>query len=244
MRIALFITCFNDLLFPHVGRAAVQILRRLGQEIEFPADQTCCGQMHFNTGYRDQATQMMRRFAEVFSAFDAIVTPSPSCAVMVRRHHPILASMTGDPALEADVAAVVPRVFELTEFIVDVLGRIDVGAVFPETTTLHPTCHSDRMLGIGERPRRLLEAVGGLTLVDLPNADQCCGFGGTFSVKNAEVSLSMGRDKIAAIEATGASVLTAADTSCLMHLGGLLSRQRSPVRVLHLAEILAARADV
>ena len=147
--------------------------------------------------------------------------------------------MAADPALPGRVATVSPRVLELTEFLVDVLGVTDVGATFPHTVALHPTCHSTRLLGIGDRPQRLLAAVDGLTLVPLQHADQCCGFGGTFAVKNADTSVAMGIDKAADVVASGADVLTAADTSCLMHIGGLLSRQRSNVRVMHLAEILA-----
>ena len=194
------------------------LLRRLGQEIEFPDGQTCCGQMHFNSGYREACVPLVRRFADIFAGFDAVVTPT----------------------LPARVAEVTPHVYELTEFLVDVLGLTDVGATFPHAVALHPTCHSVRVLGIGDRPRRLLDAVDGLTLVDLAGSDQCCGFGGTFAVKNANTSLAMGADKTAAVAASGATVLTAADTSCLMHIGGMLSRAGSPIRVMHLAEILAA----
>ncbi len=239
MRIALFITCFNDLLFPEVGQAVVRLLRRLGHEVEFPAAQTCCGQIQFNTGYRDACVPLVRRFADAFAGFDAVVTPSPSCAAMVRHHHATVAREAGDPRLATAVAEVAPRVHDLTEFLVDVLGVIDVGARFPHTVVFHPTCHSVRLLGIGDRPQRLLAAVEGLTLVDLPGAEECCGFGGTFAVKNVDTSVAMGWDKVAAIRSTGAEVLTSADTSCLMHLGGLLSRGRAPVRVMHLAEILA-----
>jgi L-lactate dehydrogenase complex protein LldE len=242
MRIALFITCFNDLLFPEVGQAVVRLLRRLGHEVEFPAGQTCCGQIQFNTGYRDECVPLARRFASVFAGFDAIVTPSPSCAAMVRRHHPLVAREAGDPGLEAAVAAVTPRVHDLTEFLIDVLGVTDVGARFRHTVVFHPTCHSVRLLGIGDRPERLLAAVDGLTLVDLPGAEECCGFGGTFAVKNVDTSVAMGSDKVAAIRSTGAEVLTSADTSCLMHLGGLLSRAGAPVRVMHVAQILAGDA--
>lgn len=241
MRVALFITCFNDALFPEVGRATVSLLTRLGQDVVFPADQTCCGQIHFNTGYRDECVPMVRRFAATFGGFDAIVTPSPSCAAMVRDHHGLIARHAEDPRLADSVADVVPHVYELTEFLVDVLGVTDVGARLNATVAFHPTCHSVRMLGIGDRPQRLLAAVTGLTLVDIPDSDQCCGFGGTFAVKNADTSVAMGTDKIDAIRSTGAQVLTAADTSCLMHLGGLLSRNRAPVRVMHLAEILASQ---
>jgi L-lactate dehydrogenase complex protein LldE len=243
MRIALFITCFNDLLFPDVGKATVAVLRRLGHDVEFPDAQTCCGQMHFNTGYRDACVPLVRRFADTFAGFDAVVTPSASCAAMVRHHHATVAEESGDARLPDAVAEVAPRVRELSEFLVDDLGVTDVGARFPHTVAFHPTCHSLRLLRIGERPLRLLAGVEGLRLVDLPGADQCCGFGGTFAVKNADTSIAMGDDKVDALVATGAEVLTSADTSCLMHLGGLLSRRDSPIRVMHLAEILAAGAD-
>lgn len=239
MRIALFITCFNDLLFPEVGRAVVTLLRRLGHEVVFPEDQTCCGQLHFNTGYRDACVPLVRRFVHVFEPYDVVVTPSASCAAMVRSHHATVAGEARDPGLGAGVAAVAPRVRELTELLVDDLGVTYVGAWFPHTVAFHPTCHSVRLLGIGDRPRRLLDAVDGLRLVDLPGADECCGFGGTFAIKNEATSVAMGLDKVAAIRSTGAGVLTAADTSCLMHLGGLLSRAGAPTRVMHLAEILA-----
>ncbi|HEX6869155.1 MAG TPA: (Fe-S)-binding protein [Candidatus Limnocylindrales bacterium] len=242
MRVALFITCFNDLLYPQVGQAVVRLLRRLGHEVAFPEAQTCCGQMHFNSGYRDDCVPLVRRFAEVFAGFDAVVTPSASCAAMVRHHHGLVAEETADPRLVASVASVAPTVHELSEFLVDVLGVTDVGARFPHHVAFHPTCHSLRLLHIGDRPQRLLAAVEGLTLVDLPGADACCGFGGMFAVKNEATSVAMGLDKVAAIETTGAEVIASADTSCLMHLGGLLSRRGSPVRTMHLAEILATGA--
>jgi L-lactate dehydrogenase complex protein LldE len=240
VKVALFITCFNDLLFPDVGKAVVTLLNRLGHEVVFPEGQTCCGQIHYNTGYRDECVPLVRRFDRAFAGFDAIVTPSASCATMVRHHHAAVASHSGDPGLSASVAEISPRVYELSELLVDVLGVTDVGAVFPHSVAFHPTCHSLRLLQIGDRPRRLLEAVAGLELIDLPGASECCGFGGTFAVKNADTSVAMGEDKVAAIIGTGAEVLASADTSCLMHLGGLLSRQRSPVKVVHLAEILAS----
>ncbi|HLY13457.1 MAG TPA: (Fe-S)-binding protein [Candidatus Limnocylindrales bacterium] len=240
MKVALFITCFNDLLFPDVGKAVVELLNRLGHEVVFPEAQTCCGQIHFNTGYRDECVPLVRRFDRAFAGFDAIVTPSASCATMVRHHHATVAAHSGDRGLAASVAEVSPRVYELSELLVDVLDVIDVGAAFPHRVTFHPTCHSLRLLQIGDRPRRLLEAVRGLELVELPGSAECCGFGGTFAVKNADTSVAMGEDKVAAILGTGVEVLASADTSCLMHLGGLLSRQKSTVRVMHLAEILAA----
>jgi L-lactate dehydrogenase complex protein LldE len=246
MRVALFIACYNDALFPEVGQAVVRLLRRLGHEVEFPAEQTCCGQMHFNSGYQDACIPLVGRFADAFAGYDAVVTPSGSCASMVRRYHPLVADLAAeqgrDPSLPARVAAVGPHVYELSEFLVDVLGVVDVGASFPHTVAFHPTCHSTRLLGVGDRPTRLLAAVDGVTVVDLPRSASCCGFGGTFAVKNADTSVAMGLDKVDDVLASGADVLTAGDTSCLMHIGGLLSRRRSRVRVMHLAEILAATA--
>ncbi len=250
MRVALFITCYNDVLFPEVGRAVVSLLRRLGQDVHFPAEQTCCGQMHFNSGYQAACVPLVKRFVEAFDGYDAVVTPSGSCAAMVRHHHPLIAGLaaeTGTDTRSAEraglaerVATVSPRVLELSEFLVDVLGVTDVGARFPHTVAFHPTCHSTRLLGVGDRPTRLLAEVEGLTLVDLPRSEACCGFGGTFAVKNEATSVAMGLDKVADVLGSGAEVLTAGDTSCLMHIGGLLSRQRSGVRVMHLAEILAS----
>jgi Fe-S oxidoreductase len=239
LRIALFITCFNDTLYPDTGKAVVRLLERLGHEVEFPLAQACCGQAHFNSGYRRATLPMVRRFAEVFAPYDAVVTPSASCAGMIRDHHAVVAAEHGDDALRTAVAEIAPKVHELSEFLVDVLGVTDVGAYFPHRVTYHPTCHSLRMLRVGDRPLALLRAVRGIDLVELPAADSCCGFGGTFAVKNADTSTAMLADKIASVATTGAEVLCAADNSCLMHVGGGLSRLRTGVRTLHLAEILA-----
>jgi L-lactate dehydrogenase complex protein LldE len=181
--------------------------------------------MHFNSGYAEDGLGLARRFERVFDPFDAIVSPSASCTGMVREHCPALAG----------------RVFELTEFLVDRLQVVDVGASFPHRVTLHPTCHSLRVLRVGDRPRRLLESVRGIDLVALEEAEECCGFGGTFAVKNADTSMAMLSDKLRRILDTRAEVCTAADTSCLMHIGGALRRQRAGVRTLHIAEILAAQ---
>jgi L-lactate dehydrogenase complex protein LldE len=240
MRVALMVTCINDAMFPDTGRAVVTLLRRLGVEVDFPQAQTCCAQPMVNTGYLDEAVPVVRSFVEAFEGYDAVVTPSGSCAGSARHQHGIVARRAGDPRLSAAVESVSPRVHELSEFLVDVLGVTDVGAYFPHTVTYHPTCHSLRMLGVGDRPRRLLEAVRGLRLVELPRAEECCGFGGTFAVKNAETSVAMGSDKARRVLETGAEVLVAGDSSCLMHIGGLLSRQRAGVRVMHLAEVLAS----
>jgi Fe-S oxidoreductase len=243
MRVALLVTCVNDALFPDAGRAVVTVLERLGVDVEFPGAQTCCAQPMVNTGYLDEAVPVVRTFVDAFAGYDAIVTPSGSCAGSVRHQHAIVARRAGDAELQDAVAATSPRVHELSEFLVDVLGVTDVGASFPHRVTYHPTCHSLRMLGVGDGPRRLLEEVAGLTLVDLPAAEECCGFGGTFALKNADVSVAMGADKARHVRETGAEVLVAGDSSCLMHIGGLLSRQRSGVRVMHLAEVLAATGE-
>ncbi len=244
MRVALQVTCINDALFPHVGQAVVTLLHRLGVDVEFPAAQTCCGQPMVNTGYLDEAVPALRSFVEAFAGYDAIVTPSGSCAGSARHQHQAVARRSGDAALVAAVEETAPRVFELTEFLVDQLGLTDVGASFPHTVTYHPTCHSLRMLGVGDRPTRLLQEVRGLRLVDLPVAEECCGFGGTFAMKNADTSVAMGSDKARHVRETGAEVLVAGDSSCLMHIGGLLTRQRSGVRTMHLAEILASTEGI
>jgi L-lactate dehydrogenase complex protein LldE len=241
MRAALFITCFNDTLFPGVGQATVEVLERVGCTVDFPEAQTCCGQMHANTGYQLEALPLARRFVRVFADAEAIVCPSASCAGMVREAYPRLARLAGDDALARDAAALVPRVYELTEFLTDVLGVEDVGASFPHRVTYHPTCHSLRGLHVGDRPLRLLRAVHGIDLVELGEAEECCGFGGTFAVKNADTSIAMLTDKLRHVLDTRAEVCTAADASCLMHIGGALRRQRSGTRTLHLAEILAAQ---
>ncbi|MFL6133281.1 MAG: (Fe-S)-binding protein [Nocardioidaceae bacterium] len=240
MRVALMVTCINDAMFPDTGKAVVRLLTRLGVEVDFPSSQTCCGQPMVNTGYLDEAVPVVRNFVESFAGYDAVVAPSGSCAGSARHQHSIVARRAGDPELAAAVGQISPKVYELSEFLVDVLGVEDVGAYFPHTVTYHPTCHSLRMLGVGDRPTRLLRAVRGLRLVELPNAEECCGFGGTFAMKNADTSVAMGSDKARHVRETGAEIVVAGDNSCLMHIGGLLSRQRSGVRVMHLAEILAS----
>jgi len=240
VRAALFITCFNDTLFPQTGSAAVAVLERVGVEVDFPLEQTCCGQMHANTGYGHEAIGLVRRFVRVFGDAEAVVTPSGSCAAMVREGYERLAADAGDEALAADARALAPRVFELSEFLTGRLGLSDVGAAFPHRVTYHPTCHSLRLLHVGDAPLRLLRGVAGIDLVELPDADQCCGFGGTFAVKNADTSTAMLTDKLRRLLDTGAEVCTAADNSCLMHIGGGLRRARAGVRVMHLAEILAS----
>jgi L-lactate dehydrogenase complex protein LldE len=240
MRVAIFATCLVDGLFPNVGIATVRLLERLGHHVEFPTAQSCCGQMHVNTGYPAQALPLVRNHVAAFADYDAIVAPSGSCVGAVRHQHAEIAERFGDDALRADVSAVAARTYELSEYLVDVLAVTDVGAYFPHRVTYHPTCHSLRLLRVGDRPLGLLREVAGLELVDLPSADQCCGFGGTFAVKNAEVSSAMLADKIASVRESGAEFCCASDSSCLMHIGGGLSRASNGVRTMHLAEILAA----
>jgi L-lactate dehydrogenase complex protein LldE len=227
VRVGLFVTCLGDTLFPSAGRAAVRLLERLGVEVAFPEEQTCCGQMHFNSGFAEEGRALARRFAAVFEGYEAVVTPSASCAGMVRDQ------------LGADA----PPVYELSEYLVDVLGRDDVGAYYPHRVTYHPTCHSVRALRVGDRPSRLLACVRGLELVELPDALECCGFGGTFAVKNADVSTAMLSDKLRNVLDTHAEVVCAVDSSCLMHIGGGLARGRTGVRAVHLAEVLASTEE-
>jgi L-lactate dehydrogenase complex protein LldE len=243
VRVALFVTCFNDTMFPETGKAVVRLLERLGHRVDFPEEQTCCAQIHYNTGYHREAVPLARRFVEVFAGYEAVVTPSGSCAGMVREAYPRLAEAAGDGALSGAVADLAPRVFELSEFLVGRLGLTDVGASYPHRVTYHPTCHSLRVLGVGDAPLRLLRAVRGIDLVELPSAEECCGFGGTFAVKNADTSMAMLSDKLRHVLDTRAEVCTAGDNSCLMHIGGALSRQRTGVRTVHLAEILATTEE-
>ncbi len=240
MRVSLFITCFNDTLFPDTGKAVVTLLERLGHTVDFPPEQTCCGQMHFNTGYQREVVPLVRRFVDAFAGSEAVVTPSGSCAGMVRDYYGRMAEVAGDDGLADAVARLSPRVQELSELLVGTLGVVDVGAYYPHRVTYHPTCHSLRLLHVGDKPLRLLRAVRGIDLVELPAATECCGFGGTFALKNADTSMAMLSDKLRHVLDTRAEVLTAGDNSCLMHIGGALSRQRTGVRTVHLAEILAA----
>jgi L-lactate dehydrogenase complex protein LldE len=238
MRVAMFATCLIDALFPDAGRATVSILERLGQQVEFPLEQTCCGQLHANSGYFEP--RLVKRYVDTFDAYDAIVVPSGSCAGAIRHQHTLVAKSAGDHALATRAQRTAEKTYELSEFLIDVLHTEDVGAYFPHRVTYHPTCHSVRMLHVGDRPYRLLNHVRGIQLIDLPRNDECCGFGGTFSIKNPDVSAAMLADKMESVIETGAEVLCAGDRSCLMHIGGGLERIRAGVKTLHLAEILAS----
>jgi L-lactate dehydrogenase complex protein LldE len=238
MRVALFTTCLIDALFPDAGKATVTILERLGQPVEFPLEQTCCGQMHTNSGYFEP--NLVRRYVDTFIQYDYIVVPSGSCAGAVRHQHAMIAKHAGDQALVRRAIETAEKTFELSQFLIDVMQTDDVGAYFPHRVTYHPTCHSMRMLHVGDRPYRLLKNVRGIELIDLPRHDECCGFGGTFSIKNPDVSAAMLADKMESVIESGAEVLCAGDRSCLMHIGGGLERIRAGIKTLHLAEILAS----
>jgi L-lactate dehydrogenase complex protein LldE len=239
VRIALFVTCVTDTLFPDTARAVVEVLERLGHEVSFPPAQTCCGQMHVNAGYTREALPLVKRFVRNFRDAELVVSPSASCTALVRAHYPRLAEETGDSHLAREVQTLGGRVFEFSELLVDVLAQEDVGAFYPHRVTYHPTCHGLRTLKLGDRPSRLLRAVRGIDLIDLPDATECCGFGGTFAIKNADVSMAMLTDKLRHVLDSGAETCVATDNSCLMHIGGALRRQRAGVRAIHLAEILA-----
>ena len=238
MRVALFATCLIDALFPDAGKATVQLLERLGQTVEFPLEQTCCGQMHANSGYFEP--KLVRRYVDTFNAYDAIVVPSGSCVGAIRHQHVMIARAAQDDALAQQAQQTAEKTYELSQFLIDVLHTEDVGAYFPHRVTYHPTCHSLRILRVGDRPLRLLSNVRGIDLVTLPRNEECCGFGGTFSIKNPDVSAAMLADKMESVIETGAEVLCAGDRSCLMHIGGGLERNRTGIQTLHLAEILAS----
>ena len=219
--------------------AVVKVLERLGHTVEFPAGQTCCGQMHWNTGYQEEAMPLLPRFVAQFKDAEAVVIPSSSCVAMMREHYVKMAEKTGDKQLIADVASLLPRVWEFSEFLTKKLGLTDVGAYFPHRVTYHASCHGLRTLELGDGPMKLLRAVRGIDLVEIENLEQCCGFGGTFAIKNAEVSSAMLAEKVQAVLNTKAEVCTACDNSCLMHIEGALHRQKTGVGTLHLAQVLA-----
>jgi L-lactate dehydrogenase complex protein LldE len=247
VQVALFITCYNDTLFPETGKAVVRVLERLGHTVEFPAGQTCCGQMHWNTGYQQEALPLVERFVQQFEHAEAVVIPSSSCVAMMREHYPLMAERFvregGDKRLPERVAALLPRVWEFTEFLTKKLGLTDVGAHYPHRVTYHASCHGLRSLGLGDGPETLLKAVSGLELVEIERKEQCCGFGGTFAIKNADVSGAMLEEKLQSVLKTGAEECTACDNSCLMHLGGALHKMRAGVETRHIAEILAGEDD-
>ncbi len=243
MKVALFATCLVDTIAPQVARATAVLLERLGHEVVVPPGQACCGQMHVNTGYRREAVPIIANHVRAFAGAEVIVAPSGSCVASIHHQQADVLHRAGHHGLAGEADALASRTYELSQFLVDVLGVNDVGAYYPHRVTYHPTCHSLRLLHVGDRPVQLLRAVRGLTLVELPGADQCCGFGGTFSIKNADTSTAMLTDKMANVLATHAEVCTAGDSSCLLHIGGGLSRLRSGTGTVHLAEILASTEE-
>jgi L-lactate dehydrogenase complex protein LldE len=243
MRASLFITCYNDTLFPEAGHAVVRLLERLGVELDFLPAQTCCGQMHANTGFRPEAFSQAKRFVQLYRDVECVVIPSSSCVAMIRDQYPGLFEELGNEELRTQFAILLPRVYELSEFLIDKLGVEDVGAYFPHRVTYHASCHGLRGLHVGDRPFRLLSKVRGMELVPLANLERCCGFGGTFSVKNAEVSSAMLDAKLGDVLATRAEYCTALDNSCLMHLGGALHRRNESLRTIHIAGILASTEE-
>ena len=247
-KVSLFVPCFVDQLQPQVAVDTVKVLRRLGCEVNFPEDQTCCGQPAFNSGFWDEARPCAEHFLRVFRDAETIVCPSGSCTTMVRVFYPELLSQVGrsgeknSGALHAEAVALGRRTFELSEFLVRVLGVTDVGAAFPHTVTYHASCHGLRELKLRDEPLKLLRAVKGLKLIDMLRSDECCGFGGTFATKFEAISAAMGEQKADSVAVTGAEYVTAIDPSCLMHVQGIMGKKNAKAKTIHLASILASEA--
>ena len=243
VRVALFATCASDVMFPGTPKAVVTLLERLGCEVVFPDKQTCCGQPFANSGYFTESVPLVRNYVDTFAPYDYIVGPSGSCVGAVRHQHEMLAEHAGDAGLAREAGEVAGRTYDISEFLVDVLGVTDVGAYFPHKVTYHPTCHSMRIARVGDKPMRLLEAVKGITILPLADADRCCGFGGTFALKNPDVSVARAGDKARHVADTGAEYLVAGDNLCLLNISGVLNRQQAGVKPIHLAEILAGTEE-
>ena len=247
-RVALFVTCLVDMIYPEVGMATVELLERHGVEVVFPAEQTCCGQPAFNAGYREEARGLARRFVDIFEPLvrsgqvDAVVAPSGSCTAMTTHFYDVL--FEEDAVYRCRTAALAAATFELTEFLVDVLGVTDTGAHFDGKLTYHACCHLLRELGVDRQPRTLLTHIAGAEQVELIGADECCGFGGLFAIKNAEISTAMGRRKTQRLAESGADVVALCDVSCLTHINGLLGRQAQRCRAVHIAQLLVNEVDV
>jgi L-lactate dehydrogenase complex protein LldE len=235
MRVSLFVPCLVDQFFPQVGISTYRILKKCGLEVDYPEEQTCCGQPAFNAGYRDEATKLAERFIKVFSHAEYVVTPSGSCGSMVRIFYPTLPIRK---ALRTPLADVQKRTYELSEFLVHVLGRTDVGATYAARVTYHDSCHLLRELRVKDPPRLLIRSIKGIEFVEMNESEACCGFGGAFSVKFPEISTAMLEEKVESIEKTGAEYVVANDTGCLMQIAGMLKRKKLPMKTLHLAELL------
>ncbi len=238
-RVALFATCANDVMFPQTAIAAVKVLERMGCQVAFPREQTCCAQIFTNSGYFKESMGALRAYLRAFEGYDYVVAPSASCTGAVQHQFPMLAKKLGDVKLQNDVDFVAKRTFDLASFLVKELGVTDVGAFFPHKVTYHENCHGRRVTKVGNAPVELLKAVKGLTYIELPDADRCCGFGGTFSMKNPDVSRAMAADKAAAVMSTGAEYVVSGDNLCLMNFGGVLARNNTGIKYINLAEVLA-----
>lgn len=236
MRVSLFITCLADNMYPQVGESVVRLLHRYGCEIDFPEMQTCCGQPAYNSGYQDEAREVARNLIRAFEHSDYVVSPSGSCTGMVHHYYPQL--FENEPEWKVKAERLIEKTYEFSQFLVNVLGVTDLGAVFEEKVTYHPSCHATRLLGVKEEPGKLMAAVQGLELIDLPKKEDCCGFGGTFAVKMADMSEAMVCEKAANVCSTGASILCGSDMGCLMNIEGRLNKEGRPVRVMHLAQLL------
>ncbi|WP_274649330.1 (Fe-S)-binding protein [Paenibacillus humicola] len=236
MKVSLFITCLADQLYPEVGESVVRLLHDYGCEVDFPELQTCCGQPAFNSGYQDEAREVARNLIRAFEHSDYVVSPSGSCTGMVHHYYPYL--FENEPEWKSKAEALIDKMYEFSQFIVRVLGVTDVGAAFPHKVTYHPSCHASRLLGVTEEPAELLGAVKGMEFVELPRKQDCCGFGGTFAVKMADMSEAMVCEKAACVCETGAEVLVGTDMGCLMNIGGRLNKEGRPVKVMHLAQLL------
>jgi L-lactate dehydrogenase complex protein LldE len=235
MRVSLFIPCLTDQFFPRVGMNLYKILRKAGAQVDYPEDQTCCGQPAFNSGYHKEAIELALRFLQIFQQSEYIVAPSGSCTSMVKIFYP---EILDDAGLREALHEVTSKTYEFSDFLVNVIGVTDLGVHFPHKVTYHDACHLLRELKVKEAPRKLIRQVRGIELIEMEQAENCCGFGGTFSVKYPEISTAMAEDKAAAVAQTGAEYVIANDSSCLMQIGGYLSRQRIPAKPLHLADLL------
>ncbi|MFL6559797.1 MAG: (Fe-S)-binding protein [Bacillus sp. (in: firmicutes)] len=238
MKVTLFATCIVDMFQSNVGKATVELLERLGCEIDFPESQVCCGQPSFNSGYVKETKGAMKRMIDTFIDAEYIVSPSGSCITMLHEYQHIF---KGDPVWEPKAKRLAEKSFELTQFIVDVLKIEDVGARFEGNVTYHTSCHMTRLLGVKKAPMILLSNVKGLKFTELPGKEQCCGFGGTFAVKMAQISEQMVDEKVRHVEETGADYLIGADAACLMNIGGRIDRLGKPIKVMHIAEVLNSR---
>ncbi|ADH99955.1 (Fe-S)-binding protein [Salisediminibacterium selenitireducens] len=236
MKVSLFLTCLADVVYPaSVGQSTVEVLERLGCEVDFPKQQTCCGQPAFNSGFHRESRDVAKHMIKVFEDAEYVVSPSGSCTTMFHEYPKLF---EGDPEWQAKAEALKAKSYELTQFIVDVLKVEDVGASFDANVTYHTSCHMTRLLGVTDAPMTLLKNVKGLNFTELPNKENCCGFGGTFSVKMVPISEQMVNEKVEHIEETGANVLIGADLGCLMNIGGRIDRKGKPVKVMHIAEVL------